>query len=302
MSMMRGPRWELRNTTAFPSVGIVASKSLRSRGLRQGDTLQKLLRDHISTFKNWFIFATWGTYLDAILDPQAQAELDAAHTGAPLEAYHASGSRWHSRWPDLKYGYALRPGNHGGILQMVEHLESRAGRDRIEVLIVLTAPEDLEASYPDDRALLRGAIRNNALYLQTQRAASYWAAFEAPGSAGAAQQHTAPTRPEAETLALIAHDAQKLELCRWAVEHRHCLRRFHSIITIGATGSWVARFLKAANVPERQIDLIERAASGEADIQALLRTCAMPDVEVNLRLTERGATSWIRVVAPENPG
>jgi methylglyoxal synthase len=217
---------------------------------------------------------------------------------------------------------------------MAEHLESRAGRDRIEVLIVLTAPEDLEASYPDDRALLRGAIRNNALYLPTQRAASYWAAFEAPGSAGAAQQHTAPTRPETETLALIAHDAQKLELYRWAVEHRHRLRRFHSIITTGATGSWVARFLKAANVPERKIDLIERAASGpyggdvaiageilrgrcqhvvflvdpdtphahEADIQALLRTCAMPDVEVSLRLTERGATSWIRGVAPENPG
>jgi methylglyoxal synthase len=178
------------------------------------------------------------------------------------------------------------------------------------------------------------AIRSNALYLPTQRTASYWAAFEGPGSAGAAQQHTAPTRPETETLALVAHDAQKLELCRWAVEHRHRLRRFHSIITTGATGSWVARLLKAANVPERKIDLIERAAFGlyggdieiageilcgrcqrvvllvgpdtphahEADIRALLRTYSMLDVEVNLRLTERGATSWISFVPPENPG
>ncbi|HEX5883547.1 MAG TPA: hypothetical protein VFY67_03280, partial [Pyrinomonadaceae bacterium] len=86
--------------------------------------------------------------------------------------------------------------------------------------------------------------------------------------------------------------------------------------------------LKALGIPDRKIQRMDKRESGpkggdveiggeilrgnchhvvffvdpmtvhphEADIQALLRICAMPDVRVNLRLTETAATSWIETV------
>jgi methylglyoxal synthase len=225
---------------------------------------------------------------------------------------------------------------------MAEHFEKSAGVDRVRTLVYLTDPKDLEESYPEDIAMFRSAMRNDVLYLPTFRGASHWAAHEADGAHLAERSDARPwpprsgserverTDPERETLALIAHDGKKLDLCKWVVEHTSRLRRFDRFVTTGTTGGWVAKFLTANGVPKGKIAALYRLQSGpsggdieiageilrgnienavffvdpmtshphEADIQAFLRICAMPGVKVNLRLTEFAATSWIRTVEP----
>lgn len=287
-------------------------------------------RDHEPTLASSFLFVTWGTYFDMILDTRLQRKLNPIQKQDPLAAYRKCASKWVPRINRLKAGYSLRPGKHGGILEMAEHLEASAGTDRIETLIFLTHPADLEEGYPEDKALLRSAIRNDVTYLSTYWSASHWAAFEA-GAKGYAQSGSGRVRktdPENEILALIAHDDMKLALCRWVVANREKIRRFREFVTTGTTGEWVKRFLEASGVPARKIDLVDRKQSGpkggdveiagsilrgevhhvvffvdpmtshphESDVQALLRTCAMPGVSVNLRLNEASATSWINSI------
>lgn len=326
--MAERPRWDVQNSSDLRSLGIIASKTIRSPGVPYGVTLKKLLEDHLRTFQKWFLFVTWGTYFDTFLVENEYIKLYGVNSIDQLAAYNFALSKWNTKWPSLKHGYSLRPGKRGGVLQMAEHLEPIAGTDTLGALIFLTDPKDLEEGFPEDRALIRSAVRNNVVYLPTYRAAEHWAAYEASGVRKARHPVTARSEPKKETLALIAHDGKKLNLCRWVVEHRNKLSQFKSFVTTGTTGHWVKQFLEASGVAGHKIDLIETMASGpqggdveisgeilrgnchhvvffvdpdtphahEADIQALLRVCSMPEVSVNLRLNENSATSWIRTL------
>ncbi len=324
------PPWRQRNTTGRPSLGLIASGTRRIPPEPEGNNIAQLLARHHETFATSFLFVTWGTYFDSFLDRKLRKSMKLLNDEDVFEAYTSQCGQWVPADRRFRNGHPLRPGKRGGILEMAEHLEASAGRDRIDTLIFLTDPVDLEESYPEDKALFRSALRNETVYLSTFWAASHWAAFEKHSEirrSGKAQ--TRPTKPEDEVLALIAHDEKKLDLCQWVVSNRDRIRRFRSFVTTGTTGEWVAKFLGAADIPTHKVELIDQMASGpkggdveiagailrrkvhhvvffvdpmtshphEADIHALLRVCSMPDVEVNLRLNEASATSWINTVS-----
>jgi methylglyoxal synthase len=325
---IEGPRWPERNRSDFDALGLVASRRYRRRNPNEGPTVTILLEEFPEVLGKRFLFATWGTYFDSILDEAIRRDLKKLNDEDPFAAYRSRDYRWESRYDYLR-GYVLRPGKRGGILETTEHLEKSASTDRVKTLIFLADPEDLEESYPEDRALVRSAIRNDVLYLPTLTSALNWLAFESSASQGNGRQLVKRTVPENETLALIAHDEKKLDLCRWVVQHQQYIRRFDRFITTGTTGEKIGDFLKALGIPDRKIQRMDKRESGpkggdveiggeilrgnchhvvffvdpmtthphEADIQALLRVCAMPDVRVNLRLTESSATSWIKTVA-----
>lgn len=331
------PPWTAQNTSEKESIGLIGSKS-RRKSWPDHMSLPDLINRHASSFKEAFLFVTWGTYFDLFLDLTIQAKLKTKYKAklkddeGRLAAYCEREKRWEPRYRNLKYGYSLRPGKRGGILEMAEHLEKSAGSDRIKTLIFLEDPADLEERYPEDLALFRSALRNNVLFLVTGWSASHWAAYEEhDGIPKSGQGKVKRTNPQGETLALIAHDDRKLELCHWVVKYCDRIRQFKRFVTTGTTGEWVQKFLEAAGVPKQKIMLVDRKLSGpwggdieiagavlrgeiehvvffvdpmtshphEADVQAFLRVCVMPGLLVNLRLTERAATSWIETVTRE---
>jgi methylglyoxal synthase len=325
------------NTTGLPAIGVIASKTRRQPG-RGISTLQQLLDKHRATFENSFVFCTWGTYHDVFLDARVRESkgFQKLHAKDQLDAFESRKKRWETGLLWAGPGHSLRPGKRAGMIEMAELLEGsnlKSNPDFPTALVFLAAPEDVEESFPEDRALLRSAIRNNVTFLMTYRAAALWAAYEVDPRRRSGAKFVPRSKPAQETLALIAHDGKKLDMCEWVVRHRRRLAGFSRFVTTGTTGEWVKRFLVASGVSEQKIALVDRKESGpsggdiqiaseifrghvhhmvffidpmtphahEADIQALLRTCALPKVHVNVRLTERAATSWIETI-PEAKG
>ncbi|PCI06926.1 MAG: methylglyoxal synthase, partial [Gammaproteobacteria bacterium] len=213
----------------------------------------------------------------------------------------------------------------GGLVEMASRIERRFVERRhgnrahdiegvIKVMILLSSPQDLEEAYPEVRALIRCAIRNNVILLTTHHALNHWAMYEADGQTQCATNE--------KVIGLIAHDGKKIEMCRWVVTHRHALRNFDRIITTGTTGALVGDFLEACGIPSDKIDRMYSGPKGgdvqiaeeiingnvehvvffvdpmtshphEADIQTLYRICSLPELKINLRITEAGASSWI---------
>lgn len=54
-------------------------------------------------------------------------------------------------------------------------------------------------------------------------------------------------------LALIAHDAKKLDMCWFVVDHARQIMKYDYVLATGTTGSEVTRFLIAAGQPEREV-------------------------------------------------
>jgi methylglyoxal synthase len=63
-------------------------------------------------------------------------------------------------------------------------------------------------------------------------------------------------------LALIAHDGQKHEMCRFVVEYQDKLRRFTHILATGTSGKLAKRYLSAAGWDEKQVERIMPCKSG----------------------------------------
>jgi methylglyoxal synthase len=284
------------------ALGFIAAPTFRRQDTSSGANLVRgYLKTHMAVLKEYFIFTTQGTYDDTIHDP-----------ATPKKG-------WKPAWPQLK-GYELGAGKLGGLVEMAALIEKREVNSAVvdgpvRVLMLLSLPVDQEESYPEARALLRCAMRNNAVLLTTKRASDLWITYEA-------RKKRIPDTRSAECVALIAHDGMKLNLCEWVVRNRHSLKCFQRIVTTGTTGKWVERFLKASDIPLSQIHRMYSGPEGgdvqiteeilrrkirhvvffvdpmtshphEADIQTLVRVCALPELEINLRLTEAAASSWI---------
>lgn len=298
----------------MPTLGLIASRGYRHPEAPPARSLANLLLTYEEAFKRHYTYVTRGTYNQSI--------------GAVA---YSSSEPWHPRIPGLA-GKVLRMGKRGGIIEMAGLVESSAPTERrLRTLIFLAHPEDVEENYPEDVALVRSAIRNNIVLLTTFKTVTLWAALElcAPLEEQNRTAISSDVMPKAtlneDTLALVAHNKKKLELLRWVVRHRKRLSNFRRIIATGTTGGWVQDFLRAADVdvevdprysgPEGgDVEIANAVLEGEcqhvvffvdpstshphqADIQALLRVCAMDDTEVNLRLNEASADSWIRTVA-----
>lgn len=174
------PRWRpVRNLSDRPGLGLIVSEASEELAERFFVEQQDVLR-------NYFILTTWGTYSRCI----SKKPRPGLRGKQLLDAYEASKTDkglvpWTSTYPWLDKGYVLRPGKVGGIIQMAEHLEKSAGVDAIDTLIFLASPDDVEESWPEDRALFRSALRNNVLYLTTYKTASLWASCESEHSSRA---------------------------------------------------------------------------------------------------------------------
>jgi len=304
-----------RNTTAYKALGFIASPNAR-----KNQWAVRFVREYWRTLENYCIFATEGTYSDVFETQLSTTKRIKDPSRKPLSVVR------------------LRPGKEGGITDMADLVErDEQDSDHVSTLIFVVEAKDNEDWVPEDRSLLRTAIRNNIVLLKTRLSAEVWAAFEQHSIGLAASQttprnrsrlHVNPPHPfdESEVLALIAHDGTKLALCEWVVRHAKLLGKLGRIITTGHTGDRVSRYLRASEIkstsvvpgrpgPEGGDVKIAKLASDnecrhimffvdaktphphEADIQHLLRVCSYDKVAVNLRLTEAGATSWIEGVS-----
>jgi methylglyoxal synthase len=64
-------------------------------------------------------------------------------------------------------------------------------------------------------------------------------------------------------LGLIAHDAMKLEMCCFVVEHADTIfRDFDWVLATGTTGKWLKRFVRAARRSQQEADRIRLCLSG----------------------------------------
>ena len=231
----------------------------------------------------------------------------------------ASLDGWHPHWSSLK-GFRLGPGKLGGLIELSSLMEKiQIGPDvldgPIKLLIVLSLPSDNEVNYPEALTLSRCAIRNNVIALTTLESVKSWLLYETRGL-------KVPDNRSKETLALISHDRKKLDMAYWVVKNRIKLKYFRRIVTTGTTGLMIKKFLEASGIPDDMIDTKYSGPDGgdvqisqeilnyqiqhvvffidpmtphphEADIQTLRRICTIPEIKVNLRLTEASASSWI---------
>jgi methylglyoxal synthase len=279
---------------------IVAEKERNKRGGQ--NRIHRILDQNIEIFSPYFMYVTGGTYEGVIWNNKGDE------------------GEWNPQWPSLD-GFRLRAGKSGGLVEMASRIESYISDDDnviegpIKVLILIADPEDFEEAHPEVRTLIRCAIRNNIIFLPTHSALSHWIKYETGGAA--------KSEPEDDAVALIAHDGMKIEMCRWVVENRDELKKFRRIVTTGTTGKLIGDFLDACKIPSEKIcrmysgpkggdvQIAEEIMSGEiqhviffidpmrahpheSDIQTLFRICELGELNVNLRITERGATSWIR--------
>lgn len=291
-----------RDSQHGQALGLIVAETAREEIFSSGQKrVDQFLSDNIEVLSKFFMFVTEGTYKDVIWDSTQ------------------GGDKWAAKWSELD-GFTLRGGKVGGLVEMASRIERRVGdpvdiEGAIKVMILLASPKDLEEAYPEVRALIRCAIRNNILFLTTHHALDHWVRYEAYGHA--------QCDAEGEAIALISHDGKKIDMCRWVVTHRHELKKFNRIVTTGTTGELVGSFLDACGIPSDKIDRMYSGPKGgdvqiaeeiingriehviffvdpmtshphEADIQTLYRICSLPELKINLRITETGATSWIR--------
>ena len=86
-----------------------------------------------------------------------------------------------------------------------------------------------------------------------------------------------------DVLALIAHDAKKLDMCWFVVDHARQIMKYDYILATGTTGSEVARFLIAAGQSEKEVrSKIRLCLSGPkgGDVQiaaAVIRNLCLQD-------------------------
>lgn len=176
---------------------IVAPRERNEKDKNGANKIRKFLDSNITTFEKYFLFVPSGTYEKVIRKSRAR-------------------NNWWPRWDGLE-GYCLQPGKAGGLVKMASRIEKKLKDNQeikgpITVLVLLASPKDLEESYPEVRALIRCAIRNNIIFLTNYRSLELWIQFEGDSK----RQNTYAN----DTVALVAHDEMKLAMCRWVVQHR----------------------------------------------------------------------------------
>ena len=293
-----------------PCLGILASKNARSADYLQG--LRGLIGKFPHVLEKYNLLVTGGTFNDIF----SMEERDPLDIGK--DAWNRCASEFGKRFS----GEILRRGKDGGLIQLSEAVRSEKAR----VVIFFIDPRDVEENFPENQELFRMCAMCNAILLINYRSASLWANNEALGARKAKDIPPANKRDkDTTTLALIAHDKKKLDMCHFVVKHREKLNSFDRIITTGTTGKWVSEFLGLFNNVNPLVELKESGPIGgdvmisneilenkcqhvcffldpetahphEADIFALFRTCTFRGVDVNLRMTYHAAESWIQTI------
>jgi methylglyoxal synthase len=138
-------------------------------------------------------------------------------------------------YPELRrYPY----GRDGGLMKLVAEVVGLEGAERtLQGAIYLIDPVDPSSIFPEAAALKRQCVIHGKPFLSTVASARDWVEMErvhaglAPDP-GADRFHAL----EAQTLALIAHDALKPQMLAFAAEHFDVLSRFGRRVATGTTG------------------------------------------------------------------
>lgn len=138
-------------------------------------------------------------------------------------------------YPGLKrYPY----GREGGLMKLVAEVVGLDGPDRtLDGAIYLIDPVDPSSIFPEAIALKRQCVINGKPFISTVASARDWIEMErihaglAPDRGADRLHHL-----EAQTLAMIAHDAMKPQMLAFAAEHFDVLSRFAHRVATGTTG------------------------------------------------------------------
>lgn len=229
---------------------------------------------------------------------------------------------WLADYPGLvRYPY----GHEGGLMKLVAEIVGMPESDRVlDGAIYLMNPVTPSSTFPEAVALKRQCVIHQKPFISTVASARDWIEVEriyaglAPDS-GADALH----RLEAQTVALIAHDAMKPQMMAFASDHFDVLSRFARRVGTGTTGqqlnelawsrgwphdkNWVDRYQSGPMGGDAQIaDLVlERrcqraiffedphvARQHEADIQLLERAVTTVTDEAVCMTAPRVATRW----------
>ncbi|KAL6058298.1 Methylglyoxal synthase [Balamuthia mandrillaris] len=142
----------------------------------------------------------------------------------------------------------LPPGSVGVVAVAFELIEGR-----MSAVFHLSHWKDINATF-EMRAMKRQALVHNVLYADSAHMAEALVTGWKNGSTCLSPVSPGPEKrlvpldnmKGKRTLALIAHDAKKLDACLLAVENLPILLSFDYIICTGTTGGWISKFLSAA--------------------------------------------------------
>jgi methylglyoxal synthase len=195
-------------------------------------------------------------------------------------------------------------GRDGGLMKLVSRIADPDPARTLDAAIYLIDPVDPSSTFPEAVALKRQAIIHRKPFLSTLAGAREWLELESCERGAPFDMSLDDTfRLEQESIALIAHDAKKLEMLALAERYFTVLDRFGERCATGTTGkllnelaqkikgkdagrNWVKPFLTGpmggdAQIAERVLDRQCRrilfledphvARQHEADIQLLER-------------------------------
>jgi methylglyoxal synthase len=133
------------------------------------------------------------------------------------------------------YAHLLRSPNgfEGGLMRMVSHIAGGVhDGDELDGIIYLIDPVDPSSTFPEARALRRQCVIHSKPFVATVAGAIEWVSIEA-----ALAGFAAPLKVDAShTLALIAHDALKERMVKYAADHFDLLSEFGQRVATGTTG------------------------------------------------------------------
>jgi methylglyoxal synthase len=134
----------------------------------------------------------------------------------------------------IRYPY----GREGGLMRLVSRVTGGAGADAaIDGAIYFMDPVDPSSAFPEAQALKRQCITHRKPFLSTLAGAIDWIEVERI-SAGLPPDAALDANYdfEAQTVALIAHDALKADMVAFADKHFALLSRYGRRVATGTTG------------------------------------------------------------------
>ncbi|MDR2961366.1 methylglyoxal synthase [Stenotrophomonas maltophilia] len=128
-------------------------------------------------------------------------------------------------------------GRDGGLMKLVAEVVGMGPERTLDGAIYLIDPVDPSSVFPEATALKRQCVIHGKPFISTVATARDWVEVERihaglPADAGADDLHAF----QAQTLALIAHDAMKPAMLAFADEHFDVLARFGERVATGTTG------------------------------------------------------------------
>jgi methylglyoxal synthase len=172
-----------------------------------------------------------------------------AHWCAPslqalaLQLHATDGARDALIQQDLLRGLvnSVGPGRNGGLVRLVSRVAGGlTSETALDGVFFFIDPVDPTSLYPEAQALKRQCVIHAKPFVATLAGALEWVAVElACAGLGAddVPHAQALTAPESQVVALIAHDALKIDMVAFAAEHFDLLSRFKKRVATGTTGS-----------------------------------------------------------------